>query len=94
MLHSFSEPRVVIRPALPLDREAVLEFCKFIWDGHDYIPDVWDDWMADPSGEMFVAEYAGRRSAWAVSPCSRQASIGWKACAWTRSTRVAGLALR
>jgi GNAT superfamily N-acetyltransferase len=38
----------------------VLEFCKFIWDGHDYIPDVWDDWMADPSGEMFVAEYAGK----------------------------------
>lgn len=60
MLHSHSDPRVTIRPALPLDREAVLEFCKFIWDGHDYIPDVWDDWMADPSGEMFVAEYAGK----------------------------------
>jgi GNAT superfamily N-acetyltransferase len=60
MSHSLFEPRVVIRPALPLDREAVLEFCKFIWDGHDYIPYVWDDWMADPNGEMFVAEYAGK----------------------------------
>src|SRR5512135_403364 len=57
---SFSEPSPVIRPALPLDREAVLEFCKFIWDGHDYIPYVWDEWMADPAGEMFVAEYAGK----------------------------------
>jgi GNAT superfamily N-acetyltransferase len=57
---NFDSPRVTIRPALPLDREAVLEFCKFIWDGHDYLPDVWDDWLADPSGEMFVAEYAGK----------------------------------
>jgi acetyltransferase (GNAT) family protein len=60
MTTNFVDPRPVIRPALPLDREAVLEFCKFIWDGHDYIPDVWDDWMADPSGQMFVAEYAGK----------------------------------
>jgi GNAT superfamily N-acetyltransferase len=57
---NFDSPCVVIRPALPLDREAVLEFCKFIWDGHDYIPYVWDDWLADPDGEMFVAEYAGK----------------------------------
>lgn len=60
MSDTFASPRPVIRPALPLDREAVLEFCKFIWDGHDYIPDVWDDWLADPSGRMFVAEYAGK----------------------------------
>lgn len=60
MTASFSDPRPVIRPALPLDREAVLEFCKFIWEGHDYIPYVWDEWMADPDGEMFVAEYAGK----------------------------------
>jgi len=60
MTMSFDSPQVTIRPALPLDREAVLEFCKFIWDGHDYIPYVWDDWLADPSGEMFVAEYGGK----------------------------------
>jgi GNAT superfamily N-acetyltransferase len=60
MPHPFSQPRPVIRPALPLDRDAVLEFCKFIWEGDDYIPYVWDDWMADPSGQMFVAEHAGK----------------------------------
>ena len=38
----------------------MLEFCKLIWDGHDYIPYVWDEWMADSSGEMFVAEYGGK----------------------------------
>jgi GNAT superfamily N-acetyltransferase len=55
-----SAPRVVIRPALPADKESVLEFCKHIWDGEDYIHFVWDWWLADSSGEMFVAEYAGK----------------------------------
>ena len=53
------EPRVVIRPSLPSDKPDVLEFCKYIWDGHDYIPYVWDEWMADPTGTLFTAEYAG-----------------------------------
>src|SRR5512143_2783104 len=59
IMTSFSKPCVVIRPALPADKESVLEFCKHIWDGEDYIAFVWDWWLADASGEMFVAEYAG-----------------------------------
>jgi GNAT superfamily N-acetyltransferase len=59
-MNAFIEPRVAIRPALPADRESVLEFCKNIWEGHDYVPYVWDEWLADPRGEMFVAEYAGK----------------------------------
>ena len=43
---SFTSPRVVIRPTLPSDTPDVLEFCKRIWDGHDYIPYVWDEWLA------------------------------------------------
>jgi GNAT superfamily N-acetyltransferase len=50
---------VVIRPTLPLDTPDVLEFCKRIWDGHDYVPYIWEDWLADPQGYMFTAEYAG-----------------------------------
>jgi GNAT superfamily N-acetyltransferase len=34
-------------------------FIKDIWGGHDYVPEVWDDWLIDPSGEMFVVEADG-----------------------------------
>ena len=56
---NFSSPQVVCRPALPMDAADVLEFTKFIWDGHDYIKYVWHDWLADPQGILAVAEYAG-----------------------------------
>ncbi len=54
-----TEPRLVCRPALPRDRADVFEFTKFIWEGHDYIRFVWDDWLADPHGLLAVAEYGG-----------------------------------
>ena len=52
-------PPVIIRPSLPSDKDDVLAFCRLIWDGGDYIPYVWDRWLADPRGRMFTAEYAG-----------------------------------
>jgi len=52
-------PVVTIRPTLPSDKEDVLSFCRFIWGGGDYIAYVWDEWLADPRGRMFTAEYAG-----------------------------------
>jgi GNAT superfamily N-acetyltransferase len=60
MTQTFTQPRVVIRPTLPADTPAVLEFCKRIWDGHDYIPFVWDEWQKDSKGYLFTAEYAGQ----------------------------------
>jgi GNAT superfamily N-acetyltransferase len=57
---SFSSPIVVCRPALPCDKADVLEFTKFIWDGHDYIQYVWDEWLAAPHGLLAAAEYGGR----------------------------------
>lgn len=54
---SFFAPHVVCRPALPVDAADVLEFTKFIWDGHDYIQYVWKDWFADPQGLLAVAQY-------------------------------------
>jgi hypothetical protein len=35
----------------------VIEFTRFIWEGHDYIKYVWDEWLADPEGILAVAEY-------------------------------------
>jgi len=56
----YSSPRVVIRPALPRDKADVAEFTKLIWDGHDYVGYVFPEWLADPNGQLFAAEYAGK----------------------------------
>ena len=60
MSQTFFSPCVVCRPALLCDSADVFEFTKFIWDGHDYIHYVWDEWLADPEGLLAVAEYGGR----------------------------------
>ena len=37
-----------------------MEFIRDIWGGHDYIPQVWDDWIRDRKSPMFVVESDGR----------------------------------
>jgi GNAT superfamily N-acetyltransferase len=51
---------IVCRPALPKDTPDVIDLTKTIWEGHDYVPIVWQDWLADPEGLLAVAEYGGR----------------------------------
>ena len=51
--------QVLCRPAGEGDREDVFEFCKGIWEGDDYVPYVWDDWIRDTSGLLAVAEFNG-----------------------------------
>jgi ribosomal protein S18 acetylase RimI-like enzyme len=53
-------PLIVCRPALPKDTPQVLELTGRIWDGDDYVPYVWAEWLADPEGLLAVAEYGGR----------------------------------
>ena len=36
------------------DRERVVQIVKGIWDGHDYMPLVYDTWVNDPKG-LFIA---------------------------------------
>jgi GNAT superfamily N-acetyltransferase len=57
MTQTFSEPRVVCRPALASDSADVLELTKYIFDGDDYVPSVWQDWLDDPHGLLAVAQY-------------------------------------
>ena len=45
---------LVIRPVRPADRDRVVELTRDIWDGHDYVPRVFDDWVSD-SGAAFQA---------------------------------------
>lgn len=78
----FTSPALTIRPTLPDDRQDIFDFCKFIWDGHDYIPYVFDEWLADPRGQMFSALYAGR--AVGLTRVVRQAPAQW----WLEGFRV------
>jgi GNAT superfamily N-acetyltransferase len=49
-----------IRLARPDDRAAVVEMVATVWDGTDYLPKVWDEWLADPGGPLLIAELAQR----------------------------------
>jgi GNAT superfamily N-acetyltransferase len=51
---------VACRPALPKDTPDVMALTSQIWDGHDYVPHAWQEWLDDPQGILAVAEYAGR----------------------------------
>jgi len=59
-MSKFTDPIVLIRPALPRDTADVVEFTKSIWDGHDYVGHVFPEWLGDPEGQLLVAEFAGR----------------------------------
>ena len=48
-----------VRPARQSDKEPLMSFIKEVWGGHDYIPYVWDWWLKDPNGKMFVVEVGG-----------------------------------
>jgi GNAT superfamily N-acetyltransferase len=49
-----SSARAYIRAARAQDKEAVLRFCEHTWEWGDYIPQVWDLWLEEPSGKLLV----------------------------------------
>jgi GNAT superfamily N-acetyltransferase len=49
---------VTVRDARPEDRDGVVAFADSTWDGWDYVPDVWEDWLDE--GIALVAEADGR----------------------------------
>src|SRR5579859_5520944 len=48
-------PQTEVRTGRAEDRDAVLAFCTNTWESGDYIDQVWDDWLHDPDGCLFVA---------------------------------------
>lgn len=50
---------VRVRLARPADKGQLMSFIKGIWGGHDYIPRIWDEWLKDDTGRMFVVEADG-----------------------------------
>ncbi|HWZ18964.1 MAG TPA: GNAT family N-acetyltransferase [Ktedonobacteraceae bacterium] len=49
-----------VRPARPEDREAVLAFCQQTWEWGDYLEYVWDEWLNNSQGKLFVATKDGQ----------------------------------
>jgi GNAT superfamily N-acetyltransferase len=50
---------LTIRPVRPADRDRVIEMTKDVWGGHDYIPDVFDRWVADSASAFQAVEVDG-----------------------------------
>jgi RimJ/RimL family protein N-acetyltransferase len=48
-----------VRKARSSDREAVLRFCEKTWSWGDYVPKVWDKWLKERNGGVFVATING-----------------------------------
>jgi GNAT superfamily N-acetyltransferase len=51
---------VNIHPARETDTPGVMELSSRIWDGEDYVPHVWFDWLSDPRGMLVVAEHQNK----------------------------------
>jgi GNAT superfamily N-acetyltransferase len=50
---------LLIRPLRQADKERVLEICRDVWDGHDYLPNVFDDWIIETGAAFQAAEVDG-----------------------------------
>jgi len=48
-----------VRKARSSDREAVFRFCEKTWSWGDYVPKVWDKWLKERNGGVFVATING-----------------------------------
>jgi len=42
------------------DRPAMLEICAGVWEGEDYLPNVFDEWVAELGGQFTAAEMDGK----------------------------------
>ncbi len=52
--------KLVVRKARPEDRDAILAIAKRTWGGADYLPLVWDRWLADEKGTLLTATLDGK----------------------------------
>jgi GNAT superfamily N-acetyltransferase len=49
--------KFVVREARASDKDLVLRFAQKTFEWGDYIEHVWDSWLADPNGRLFVATF-------------------------------------
>jgi RimJ/RimL family protein N-acetyltransferase len=49
-----------VRRMTPADKPAMMEIASKIWDGFDYLPTVFDEWVADTEGEFAAVLLDGK----------------------------------
>lgn len=83
------ETELTIRPARADDRAVMERICAQTWEWGDYIPEVWDDWLADSArscegggGVLIVGELAGRVVALSKITCQARGQV------WLEGMRV------
>lgn len=47
--------QIQIRQATAADTSAMLSITQNVWDGNDYLPFIWNEWLRDASGRLTVA---------------------------------------
>jgi GNAT superfamily N-acetyltransferase len=50
---------LTLRPVRPADRDRVVELTRDVWDGHDYLAHVFDEWVSDASAAFQAMEVDG-----------------------------------
>ena len=50
---------IELRLGLANDKPFIDEICKNIWNGRDYLPTVWNNWLDDDAGSFIIAELNG-----------------------------------
>jgi GNAT superfamily N-acetyltransferase len=50
---------LTLRPMRSADRPRVMDICKDVWDGRDYMPRVFDSWVADSASTFQAADLDG-----------------------------------
>jgi GNAT superfamily N-acetyltransferase len=78
-----SSSPILCRSAGSVDTREALELVKGIWGGEDYVPEVWDHWLADIDGLLAVAVWQGQ-----VVGIGHLSDLGWSE-AWLEGLRVA-----
>jgi GNAT superfamily N-acetyltransferase len=72
-----------VRRGRPGDTRAVLDFTRATWDGWDYVPSVWHDWLEAPDGVLLVA----------VANASHQLDLFGRALTGERPVGIARIAM-
>ena len=52
--------KIALRKAVATDKERIADISSQIWEGDDYVASVFDDWLADKSGEVIVVLLDGK----------------------------------
>src|SRR5207237_2006921 len=58
-LEPTKEIDLALRPVRPTDRDRVEEMTRDVWEGRDYVPQVFDRWVSDAGSSFQAAEVDG-----------------------------------